>query len=91
MTETATTFKIELGCFSNEFALVKTTTPKAYDYGYAIEVYGEDRDERFVLIPVDKLEYQMGRYLSGGFAAVEDPCDSVIEWITERLYAKLMA
>lgn len=90
MTETASkTFSINLGLFSEEFVLVKTNCPKAYDYGYCIEVYGEDRDERFVLVPAGKVEYQLGRYCSGGFAKVEDPCNSVIEWITERLYARL--
>lgn len=89
MTATSKTFSLTIGPVSNEYVLVKTNCPKAYDYGYCIEVYGEDRDERFVLVLANKLEYQMGRYLSGGFAAVEDYSNSVEEWITETLYARL--
>ena len=90
-TETAqTTFKITIGLFDVEFALVKTNTPKAYDYGYCIDVYTYScNNERFVLVPVNSLDYQMGRYLSGGFAKVEDLSQSLIEWITGMLYGRI--
>jgi len=83
------TFSLTIGPVSNEYVLVKTTCPKAYDYGYTIEIHDAIRGERFVLVLTDKLEYQMGRYLSGGYAAVEDYSDSVEEWIVETLYARL--
>jgi len=94
MSDTATTpktFNIQIGGFEEEFVLVKTNCPQAYDYGYCIAVYGGHRDERFVLVPSGRLDYQMGRYQSGGFAAIEEASESIKEWITERLYARIRA
>ena len=57
--------------FRQRYVLVSTTAPSAYDYAYCVEAvsYLDRGDRRYVLIPVDSAEYQMGRYRSGLYVA----------------------
>jgi hypothetical protein len=59
---------------TQEYALYRTRAPKAYDYGYVVEVGrvdGEFGEERLVAIPKQFAEYQSGRYSSGMFTPVK--------------------
>lgn len=91
MTATTTTFNLTVGFHTEGYVLVTTNCPKAYDYGYTLEVDGTDADERHVLVPDRSLNYQMGRYRSGGFAKVEEINRSIVNWITDQLLEKLHA
>lgn len=59
---------------SEDYALYRTRAPKAYDYGYVVEVGrmdGEFGEERLVAIPKQFADYQSGRYSSGMFTPVK--------------------
>lgn len=56
--------KITIGHISMEYAIVSTTAPVAYDYGYVIPVQ-EGGGKRFVAMPLEHVEYQTARYSSG--------------------------
>lgn len=67
---TENTYHINIGSHDVEYALVRTSAPEAYDYGYVIPVPGiGDSDARFVLIPVESVDYQVSRYMSGMYHA----------------------
>jgi hypothetical protein len=66
---------------TDKYRLLRTRAPRAYDYGYVIEV-GEmpfrpeknetERDtERLVAIPKESVEYQSGRYASGMYMPID--------------------
>lgn len=62
----------------NNFALVLTDAPEAYDYGYTSQLGVADlypKALRVVSMPPDMVEYQRGRYMSGMYIAcpVEAP------------------
>lgn len=59
---------------SSNYKLFRTRAPKAYDYGYVVEVGrvdGRDKEERLVAIPLERIEYQSGRYSSGMYTPVD--------------------
>jgi hypothetical protein len=59
-----------------DFEVVKVTNvPRTADYPGAIQLYGDDEGERYTLIPVERVQYQLGRYTSflGGHGEVIDP------------------
>lgn len=53
--------------FQNTYEVGETRAPKAYDYHGVIQIEEGD-DARIVAIPVDDLEVQTARYLSGLYA-----------------------
>lgn len=83
-----TTFAISLGTsFSVNYAMVRTSAPREYDYGYVIELlsYGK---ERVVLIPVGSVTYQTERYGSGLYlCSLEDNVPE--QWVQEKLLKRL--
>lgn len=57
-----------------DYRLLRTRAPKAYDYGYVIEVGrmdGENGEERLVAMPKENVAYQSGRYSSGMYTPVD--------------------
>lgn len=81
---------IAIGTWSETYQAYLTSAPRAYDYGYCIPIYGNDNPEkdssRVVLIPVDRAEYQRGRYASGLYGS--EVCNWGLD-ITEILYKRL--
>jgi hypothetical protein len=58
---------------TGDYRLLRTRAPKAYDYGYCIEIgtmQGEFGEERLVAMPAKSVEYQSGRYMSGMYTPV---------------------
>ena len=57
------------------YHLIRTQAPLNYDYGYCIEiattVVPGEKSERLVAIPVKSVEYQVARYGSGMYTAVD--------------------
>lgn len=52
------------------YALVETNAPQAYDYGYTVDLGVDEMTTRtgiirLVAMPVERVEYQCGRYMSG--------------------------
>lgn len=59
-----------------EYQLVKVTNvPTAADYPGVIPLYDSQESERYVLVLVENVQHQLGRYQSflGGFGEVFDP------------------
>lgn len=57
-----------------DYTLLRTRAPKAYDYGYVIEIGrmdGEFGEERMVAIPKESVAYQSGRYSSGMYTPID--------------------
>lgn len=50
--------------FKRAYRLINTTAPRAYDYGYVLELY-DGGEQRVVAIPDDYVDYQVARYESG--------------------------
>lgn len=70
-----TTIKIEIGSRREEFVLVETNAPRAYDHGAALEVYDASHDgktSRYLLLPAHDLAWQQGRNASGLHTCVTD-------------------
>lgn len=61
---------------SDEYKLLSTRAPVAYDYGYVIQVgivpgETEKETERLVAMPKESVEYQSGRYSSGMYTPID--------------------
>ena len=59
---------------TDEYKLLRTRAPQAYDYGYVIEIgkmQGEFGEERLVAIPEERVAYQSGRYSSGMYTPID--------------------
>lgn len=61
---------------SEDYRLLSTRAPVAYDYGYVIEVgvvpgKTEKETERLVAMPKKSVEYQSGRYSSGMYTPID--------------------
>lgn len=61
---------------SENYRLLSTRAPVAYDYGYVIEVgvvpgKTEKETERLVAMPIHSVEYQSGRYSSGMYTPID--------------------
>lgn len=59
---------------SDKYKLLRTRAPKAYDYGYVVEIGrmdGEFGEERLVAMPKESVEYQSGRYSSGMYTPID--------------------
>jgi hypothetical protein len=59
---------------TEEYRLLRTRAPQAYDYGYVIEIGkmpGEFGEERLVVVPKEYADYQSGRYASGMFSPID--------------------
>lgn len=59
------------------YTMIFTTAPAAYDYEYTFTATAPDkvlylfnRMARAVVVPTDKVKYQLPRYQSGSYAAV---------------------
>ena len=83
----ATRIKVAIGDWHEEFALVHTTAPDVYDGSGTLTIYREPKS-RYVLIPVEQLEWHLCRYASGLYGGVESnevderECrDRLVEWL----------
>ena len=94
-----TTITITIGKRIETMVLFKTNAHKNYDHGAAIELYdgtyqedGREHIERYVLIPLDALEWQRGRNSSGLHSCDVD--DVVLDepelarYLWDRLYGR---
>lgn len=86
--------KITLNTFTQDYQAFYTNAPRGYDYSYCIPIQGDNDpskdSRRIVLIPVNRLDYQTGRYASGLYQfeacdAGEMPDSAIIELLHERL------
>ncbi len=83
----ATEITIAIGSGSQTYTLVRTTAPKPYDHGQAIEMY-EGGGERYILVPNDALTWQEGPNRSGlhGFELSDlIPTGSLAEQLWARI------
>jgi hypothetical protein len=96
------TVKIQIGAIEETYAVVFTNAPVVYEYEYCIplvETYDptetlkkNDGKGRLVLIPLERLEYQRGRYSSGLYfsTVLEDaPLISDRNYVAKLLFARM--
>lgn len=99
-----TELAVTIGGWGRCYVLVETNAPPRYDGFGTLEIYdsesetGERRtprdrsdadQSRFVLVDVEHLEWQQGRYSSGLF--VHQVVDKdLTQWVQEKLYERLM-
>ena len=70
--------------YDEEYEVIHTNTPKAYDFDDVIEGYNGG-DERIVLVPARIIQSQTERYQSGSFWWTRVPYD------IEQHYATMLA
>lgn len=79
-----TTITIQIGMTTQQYNLYRTSAPQRYDYGYVLTLV-ESEGSRWILIPPQHAEYQIGRYSSGLYQTV--PSDDLDEQdVTERIW-----
>jgi hypothetical protein len=92
--ECKSTTNITLGALSTEeYKVVETNTPPEYDYGYVIPCYECSNSQkifRIVLIPVQQMDYQCGRYFSGGICVDVTGNERVVGQALDSLRSKLV-
>lgn len=82
--ERPTVVSIRIGNFMREYKLFQTNASQRLDYGYVLTLVDAD-DTRYILIPLDRAAYQIGRYGSDlAWAIPSDVFD--VDTITERLF-----
>lgn len=59
---------VKIGTSEKTFELFRCTAPKAYDYGYVINLMETCKD-RIIAIPTENSHYQRARYASGLYTA----------------------
>lgn len=59
-----TTIYVKIGDWEREYIPVDTDAPQEYDHGSTLEVLSSSED-RWVLIPKQRLDWQIKRYESG--------------------------
>jgi len=88
-----TKVKVSIGPREQEFVLVETNAPQAYDHGAALELYDGTIDgkiDRYVLIPAEALEWQRLRNMSGMHTLTTDDltldADDVAQYLWKQIY-----
>ena len=79
-----TTFAMQIGNVLRRYQLYRTSAPQRYDYGYVLTLL-EDDGTRWILIPPDSADYQIGRYHSGLYWTVPS-ADFDEDMIAERIW-----
>jgi hypothetical protein len=86
-TDTPTEIDVLVGTFAKRFRLYATTAPRRYDSGTVLTIHEDMQDGhlvRWVLIPLDQVEWQIGRNSSGLYPTI--PTDDFDQGaILERL------
>lgn len=82
--------QVTIGVHSQRYQLWKTAAPQGSDYSYVLQLYTNgEGDIRYVLIPIEHVEYQTLRYQSFLNNQTE-PSDELDEHdISDRLYHKM--
>ena len=88
-------FTIKLGNFERTYVYLKTKAPAAYDHGGVIEIRNdlniavadEDLHRRYILVPEEAVEWQIGRNRSGLYVTEFEEVD---EWMARSLSQELM-
>lgn len=87
-----TKVNVQIGKRSEVFVLAETNAPRAYDYGYCIELYDatvSGRTSRYILLPEVSVEYQRGRNASGLHSLVTEGLLLDSEDMAQRLWQRL--
>lgn len=83
---------IEIGSFKEDYVLLETTAPASYDCGDAIVVReaGSNYDgERYVLVPVRALDWQLNRNASGLHQTTVIEDFSMLKVAADTLYRRM--
>jgi hypothetical protein len=77
---------ITIGQQTRTYTLCITTAPRDYDYNGVLEIYNAG-DERYILVPLNKIVWQRGRNASGLKTLKIQPEDrSVRSWAENKLW-----
>ena len=86
------TIKVQIGTFERTYTVLNTDSPIAYDGFGTLEIYSatiDGKPHRYVLVDVEHLEWQKGRYGSGLHSA-EDIAEDLSEYVVDKLYKRLV-
>lgn len=84
-----TQFVLQLGMITRQYVLLRTNAPQRYDYGYVLTLL-EDDGTRWILVPLESVAYQTGRYHSGLYWTVAS-ADFDRDDIAERIMGAINA
>jgi len=87
--ENATTIQVQVGNWQEEYHVYKTTAPEAYDGHGTLLLYASNGDERWLLIPADTVQWQIGRNTSGLYPTIPEtlPAPFLRSKLLDRLFA----
>lgn len=84
-----TALSLTVGPHTRSYVLHWTNAPASYDFGSVLTLYVGDDEIRYVLIPVETVEYQLGRNSSGLYQTVAS--DAIpLGSVCDKLYAALV-
>lgn len=84
--------KIQIGTWTAEYRIFRTTAPREYDAGTTITLYetGSGKQlERMIAVRVEDVEWSLGRYSSGLYTLEDDTDSATEEWATKKILDRI--